>query len=160
MKQTEGKWMVQPMPVWESVQSAPTATWGGTGVCVSKAGRYRDFALDFVLWEHLTPEAVIEDYKERNVWPTLKAAWTHPKTKDVFTAPDPWFNKQDVGSIVRDVADKIPKWYNSPFWNEGTDAMTRVGLVPALQGSNPQDPAETLPAAAKEAERIIAFESA
>jgi len=160
LAQTNGKWMVQPMPIWESTQSAPTATWGGTGVSVPKASKNRDYATDFVLWEHLTPDAVIIDYKERNVFPTLKAAWSDPKTSQAILAPDPWFNNQKVGEIFRDNADKIPKWYNSPYWPEGTDAMVRVGLVPALRGSDRLPAATSMPAAAKEADRIINFESA
>jgi arabinosaccharide transport system substrate-binding protein len=111
-------------------------------------------ALEFTLWEHFTPDAVMEDFKERQVWPTLKKAWGNPD----LTAPIDWFNNQRVGDVIEAVAGQIPKWYNSPFWPEGTDAMVRVGLVPALQGK--QDPAQTLPAAVKEAQRIIAFESA
>jgi arabinosaccharide transport system substrate-binding protein len=155
LKQTDGKWMVQPLPIWGSVPAtAPTATWGGTGVSVPRTARHRDWALEFVLWEHFTPDAVVEDYRERQVWPTLKKAWNLPE----LTAPIPWFNNQKVGDLINDVADKIPKWFNSPFWPEGTDAFTRVGLVPALQGK--RDPAQTLPEAKQEAERIIAFESA
>ncbi len=154
MKQTEGKWMIQRMPVWADGKSAPTATWGGTGVCIPKTGGHVDMAAEFVLWEHFTPDAVIEDYRERQVWPTLKKAWSNAE----LTAPVKWFNNQKAGDIVNEVAGQIPKWYNSPFWPEGTDAMTRVGLVPALQGK--KNPAETLTAAAKDAERIINFESA
>jgi arabinosaccharide transport system substrate-binding protein len=154
LKQTDGKWMVQPMPVWAGVPSAPTATWGGTGVCVPRTARHRDWAIEFVLWEHFTPDAVIEDFRERQVWPTLKKAWG----KEELTAPIPWFNNQRVGDVINEVADKIPKWFNSPFWPEGTDAFTRVGLVPALQGK--RDPAQALLEAKAEAERIIAFESA
>jgi arabinosaccharide transport system substrate-binding protein len=154
-KQTSGKWMVQPMPLWGSVpNSAPTATWGGTGVSVPRSASHPDWAVEFVLWEHFTPDAVIEDYRERQVWPTLKKAWNLPD----FTAPVAWFNNQKVGDVINAVADKIPKWYNSPFWPEGTDAFTRVGVVPALL--NKRDPTQTLPDAKAEARRIINFESA
>ncbi len=155
LKQTDGKWMVQPMPLWASApNSAPTATWGGTGVSVPRTARHRDWAIEFVLWEHFTPDAVIEDYRERQVWPTLKKAWSNPE----LTAPIPWFNNQRVGDVISQIADKIPKWYNSPYWPEGTDAFTRVGVVPALQGK--RDPAQTLREATAEALRIINFESA
>lgn len=155
LKQTKGQWMVQPMPVWgNDPNSAPTATWGGTGVCVPRSSPHRDMAVDFVLWEHFTPDAVLLDYRKRQVWPTLRKAWSAPE----LTAPIPWFNNQKVGDVINAVAGKIPKWYNSPFWPEGTDAMTRVGWVPAMLGK--QDPAQTFPAAAKQAESIISFESA
>jgi arabinosaccharide transport system substrate-binding protein len=155
LQQTSGKWMVQPLPLWGAApDAAPTATWGGTGVSVPKTARYRDYAVEFVLWEHFTPDAVVEDYRKRQVWPTLKKAWSIPE----LTAPIPWFNNQRVGDVIQQVAGQIPKWYNSPFWPEGTDAFTRVGLTPALVGK--QDPAQTLPAAAQEAQRIITFESA
>ena len=155
LKQTDGKWMVQPMPLWGGASGgAPTATWGGTGVCVPQTTRHRDWAVEFVLWEHFTPDAVIEDFRERQVWPTLKKAWSNPE----LTAAIPWFNNQAVGPIINDVADQIPKWFNSPFWPEGTDAFTRVGLVPALQGK--REPAQTLSDATAEAQQIMNFESA
>jgi arabinosaccharide transport system substrate-binding protein len=155
LSQTAGKWMVQPLPLWRDVPDcAPTATWGGTGVCVPRTARYPQQALDFVLWEHFTPDAVVEDYRERQVWPTLKKAWSLPELTEAI----PWFNNQPVGRLINDVAGEIPKWFNSPYWPEATDAFLRVGLVPALQQR--QDPARTLPAAKQEAQRIIDFESA
>ena len=110
--------------------------------------------MEFELWEHFSPDAVIEDFRERQVWPTLKKAWSNPE----LTAAIPWFNNQRVGPIINDVAGQIPKWFNSPFWPEATDAFTRVGLVPAFQGK--REPAQTLADATLEAERIMNFESA
>lgn len=154
LAQTKGKWMVQPMPTWQSAPSAPTATWGGTGVSIPKTAGHVDMAAEWVLWEHFTPAAVLIDYQVRQVWPTLKKAWSAPE----LTAPVAWFNDQKVGPIIQGVADKIPKWYNSPFWPEGTDAMTRLGLTPSLQGN--KDPAVALKDAADAALKIINFESA
>jgi len=156
LEPTKGKWTMQPMPIWQSVKSAPTATWGGTGVSVPRSSAYVDMAADFVVWEHFTPAAVLADFTYRQVWPTLKKAWSSP----VLTAPIAWFNNQQAGQIIEQVAGQIPKWYNSPFWPEGTDAMTRVALAPALAETNQQEPKQALQEAAAATNKIIRFESA
>ena len=153
---TKGKWTMQPMPLWASVKSAPTATWGGTGVSVPRSSPHADMAADFVVWEHFTPAAVLADFKYRQVWPTLKKAWSSPE----LTAPIDWFNGQKAGDVIEQVAGDIPKWYNSPFWPEGTDAFTRIALSPSLQQTNRATPATALNAAAAATDRIMNFESA
>jgi len=146
--QTKGKWMLQPFPRWEPGGSR-TATWGGTGVCVVRDSFYRDAAVAFVVWEHMTPEAVLFDFEKRNVWPTLKPAWSDPR----LTEPIDFFNNQRVGEVIREVSPEIPKWYNSPFWAEVTDATVRVGITPAMQGRVPAK--QALDAAYEEAMRVI-----
>ncbi len=127
LDQTKGWWMLQLMPKW-TPNGVGAATWGGTGVCAMSVGKYPDQAADFVVWEHMTPEAVLFDYKERNTWPTLKTAWTAPELKQ----PIPFFNNQNVGELIQQAAPLMPKWYSSPYWAEVTDAMTRIGITPAM----------------------------
>lgn len=153
---TKGKWTMQPLPLWANIKSAPTATWGGTGVSVPRSSPHTDMAADFVVWEHFTPAAVLADFKFRQVWPTLKKAWSSPD----LTAPIVWFNGQKAGGVIEQVAGAIPKWYNSPFWPEGTDAFTRIALSPSLQQTNRAKPATALQAAAQAAVKIMQFESA
>ena len=154
LKETAGKWHLQAFPRWTAGGSR-TATWGGTGVTVLKTSPLAEEAVDFVVWEHTTPEAVLFDFEERQVWPTFKPAFQDPR----LTQPIPFFDNQPVGKLIEEVSPEINKWYNSPFWPETTDACVRVGITPAMQ-----DPARSaaaaLNAAQQEALSIIQFETA
>jgi arabinosaccharide transport system substrate-binding protein len=153
LPKTAGKWHLQPFPRWVP-NGSRTATWGGTGVCVLKTSDMADEASDFVIWEHTSPEALLFDFKERQVWPTFKPAFDNP----ALNQPIPFFDNQRVGDLIKEVSPEINKWYNSPYWPETTDACVRVGITPALQTAQPADSA--LAAAQQAALKIITFESA
>lgn len=153
LPETKGWWNVQLMPRW-TPNGGGAATWGGTGVCAMKGGRYPNDAADFVVWEHTTPEAVLFDFKERNVWPTLKDAWSAPE----LSQPIDFFNNQNVGEFIKKAAPLIPKWYNSPYWAEVTDAMVRLGITPTMH--NLTQPETGLHDAQKESLYLISVESA
>lgn len=154
LKQTKGKWRLQPLPRWTAGGSR-TATWGGTGVSVLKTSTMPNEAVDFVVWEHTTAEAVMFDFEERQVWPTFRPAFDNPR----LTEPIAFFDNQKVGDLIKEVSPEINQWYNSPFWPETTDACVRVGITPALQ--NPNLSAEAaMNAAQQEALSIIKFETA
>lgn len=153
LPKTAGWWMVQLMPRW-SFGGGGSATWGGTGVCAMRGGRYPEQAADYIVWEHTTPEAVLLDFKKRNVWPTLRAAWSAPELKQ----PIDFFNNQNVGEFIEKAAPLIPKWYNSPYWAEVTDATTRLAITPAMHNLVP--PAEALKNAQDNSLYLISVESA
>jgi arabinosaccharide transport system substrate-binding protein len=121
---------------------------------VLKTSDMADEASDFVIWEHTSPEALLFDFKERQVWPTFKPAFDNP----ALNQPIPFFDNQRVGDLIKEVSPEINKWYNSPYWPETTDACVRVGITPALQTAQPADSA--LAAAQQAALKIITFESA
>jgi len=151
---TKGKWHLQPIPAWEPGGSR-SATWGGTGVCVLKTSSSVAEAVDFVTFEHTTPEALLNDFKIRQVWPTFKPALNDP----LLSTPLEFFDHQRVGEVIKEVSPEINKWYNSPYWPEVTDAMVRTAITPAVQ--NPKmSTEEALNAAQNESMRIINFETA
>jgi arabinosaccharide transport system substrate-binding protein len=150
---TSGWWNVQLLPSW-TPNRAGAATLGGTGVCAMRGGKYPEQAADFVVWEHTTPEAVLADFDHRQVWPTLKTAWSAPR----LTQPIPFFNNQDVGSLIERAAPLIPKWYNSPYWAEVTDALVRLGITPALH--NQAAPAQALRSVQDNSLYLMSVESA
>lgn len=152
---TKGLWHLMPMPAWAEGGGSRTATWGGTGVSVSKLSDYVEEAVDFVAWEHANTEAVMFDFAERQVWPTYRPAFEDPK----LTEPLEFFDNQEVGSIIREVSPEINPAYNSPFWPETTDACVRIGLTPAMQNTG-MAPQRALTDAQSEAEDIIDFETA
>jgi len=151
---TKGKWHLQPFPRWTEGGSR-TATSGGTGVCVLRTSPYIEEALDFVIWEHTTTEAVMFDFEERQVWPTWRPAFEDPR----LTEPIEFFDNQRVGELIEEVSPEINKWYNSPFWPETTDACVRKGITPALQNLR-MSPKQALDNAQQEALNIIEFETA
>ena len=154
LKDTAGKWHLQPLPRWTEGGSR-TATWGGTGVTVLKTSPLPDEAVDFVVWEHTTTEAVMFDFLERNVWPTYRPAFEDPR----LTEPIAFFDNQRVGELIEQVSPEINQWYNSPFWPETTDACVRVGITPALQVAD-LAPDAALNNAQQEAAKIIEFQTA
>ncbi len=154
MKQTAGKWMLQPMPRW-TADGSRTATAGGTGVTVLKTSPMLEEAVDFVVWEHTTPEALMFDFAERQVWPTWRPAFEDPR----LSQPIEFFNNQKVGELISEISPEINKWYNSPFWGETTDAAVRLGITPALQEAN-LTPEAALKAAQQESEELIQFQTA
>jgi len=87
-------------------------------------------------------------------WPTLKDAWSAPD----FTQPIPFFNNQNVGKFIQQAAPLIPKWYNSPFWAEVTDASVRLGITPAMH--NETSPKQAMTAAQKNSLYLMSVESA
>lgn len=150
---TKGKWRLQPIPEWPG-GSARTATQGGTGVSVLNTSGDIESAVDFVLWEHSSVDALIGDFKHRQTWPTYKPAFRDPS----LTQPIPFFDNQRVGNLIEQVADKIPTWYTSPFWPETNDAFVRIALTPGL--TSDISAISALKAAQKEAQSIIQFETA
>jgi arabinosaccharide transport system substrate-binding protein len=151
---TAGKWHLQPLPVW-TAGGSPTATDGGTGVAVLKTSKYVEEAVDFVTFEHTSSEALLNDFKIRQVWPTYKPAFNSP----LLSEPLPFFDNQRVGELIKQVSPEINRWYNSPFWAEVTDALQRLALAPCLQQPN-VTPEQALINAQHESEKIINFETA
>jgi arabinosaccharide transport system substrate-binding protein len=150
---TKGKWHLQPLPVWTPGGSR-TATWGGTGVSVLKTSSSVDEAIDFVLFEHTNPQALLADFDARQVWPTYKPALQDSRLSE----PLAFFDNQRVGDMIKEVSPEINKWYNSPFWSETTDACIRLGITPVLQqGASPESAMNN---AQSQAKSIINFETA
>jgi arabinosaccharide transport system substrate-binding protein len=112
-------------------------------------------AVDFVTFEHTSSEALLNDFKIRQVWPTYKPAFNSP----LLSEPLPFFDNQRVGELIKQVSPEINRWYNSPFWAEVTDALQRLALAPCLQQPN-VTPEQALINAQHESEKIINFETA
>ncbi|GCE25596.1 putative arabinose-binding protein [Dictyobacter alpinus] len=154
LPETKGKWQLQPIPTWETGGSR-TATWGGTGVSVLKTSSSVDEAIDFVLFEHTSTEALLYDFAARQVWPTYRPALDDP----TLTKPLPFFNDQKVGDLIKEVSPEINKWYNSPFWPETTGACVNYGLTPAIQKAD-VSAQQALDEAQNQCQSVISFESA
>ncbi|MEQ7124345.1 extracellular solute-binding protein [Actinopolymorpha sp. B11F2] len=128
---TKGKWHLMPFPRWEAGGSR-TATWGGTGVSVLKTSDFVEEAMDFVLFEHTTTEALMYDFAGRQVWPTYRPAFQESKLNE----PLEFFDNQRVGQLINEVSPEINNAYSSPYYQEATSALVRIGVTPAMQNLN------------------------
>jgi len=117
---TEGKWMVQHLPQWSRSGPKRTTSWGGTGMTVLAEGKYRDIAVDFVVWEHST-KAVLHDFDLRQVWPTYKKVYDDPRLSE----PVPWFNNQRVGVLMREAAETMLPFYQRVWWPEISNGASK-----------------------------------
>jgi len=151
---TKGKWHLMPVPAWEAGGSR-TATWGGTGVTVLKTSSSVEEAMDFVLFEHTSVEALLNDFNIRQVWPTFKPALNNPALNE----PLAFFDNQRVGTMIKEVSPEINKWYNSPFWPETTSACVNYGITPAIQ-KNDVSAQDALGNAQQQSQSVISFETA
>ncbi|MBO0779566.1 MAG: extracellular solute-binding protein [Ktedonobacteraceae bacterium] len=151
---SKGKWHLQPLPYWEPGGSR-TGTLGGTGVSVLKTSPNVEEAIDFVLYEHSTSQALLQDFSIRQVWPTYRPAFDDPVLGQALA----FFDNQQVGALIKEMSPEMNPWYNSPFWPEATSTCVRLGITPALQQTN-ISPQDALTAAQEETKRTIAFESA
>lgn len=112
-------------------------------------------ALDFILYEHTSIEALLGDYGIRQTWPTYKPALEQAKLSE----PLKFFDNQRAGAVIKEVSPEINQWYNSPYWPETNDAFIRIALTPCLQQPG-VTPESALKAAYSEASSIINFETA
>lgn len=128
---TNGKWTVQPMPQWGAAGNPVTTSQGGTGMAVLRDSKFKDIAVDFVVWEHGN-KAVLHDYDARQVWPTYKKVYDDPR----MTEPIPWFNNQRVGPLLRDAAQTMLPFYQGVWWPELTAAAGKH-ITAGLRGEKP-----------------------
>jgi arabinosaccharide transport system substrate-binding protein len=128
---TNGKWMVQHLPQW-SGSGKTTTTWGGTGMTVMKDSKYKEIGQDFVVWEHVTPKAILHDYELRQVYPTNKKAFDDPRLNE----PVPWFNNQKLGPILKEAADAMLPFFQGKWWPEISQGAGKH-VTAALKGEKP-----------------------
>lgn len=128
---TEGKWMVQPMPQWSATGTPVSTSQGGTGMAVLKESKFKDAAMDFIVWEHGT-KAVLHDYDLRQVWPTYKKVYDDPR----MTEPIPWFNNQRVGQLLRDAAQTMLPFHQGIWWPE-ISAAAGKHITAGITGEKP-----------------------
>ncbi|TQM11666.1 ABC transporter substrate-binding protein [Pseudonocardia kunmingensis] len=151
LPETAGKWRLQPFPRWDGGGASPSraATWGGTGVCVTRSCPLPDEAVDFVIFMHTDIESVRFDFDQRQNFPTYRPAYAEPWLNE----PAEFFRDQPVGALIGDYASEINNWYNSPFWPQVTQATLRAGITPGMRGD--LEPAVAMQNAQEEALKVI-----
>ncbi len=129
---TKGKWMIQQLPQWPGQGKLASSTWGGTGMTVLKDSKYKEIGQDFVVWEHVTPKAMLYDYDLRQVYPTNKKAFDDPRLNE----PVAWFNNQKVGPVIKEAADAMLPFFQGKWWPEISKGAGKH-ITAALKGEKP-----------------------
>jgi arabinosaccharide transport system substrate-binding protein len=103
-----GKMRMMPMPVFDP-GDAPTSTWGGTMMGLTKA--CRDPELAWKLMEHLyfSEAGMRERQASTEILPPIMTMWSDP----FYHQPDPYFAGQRSGELYIQLAPQIPPRYVS-----------------------------------------------
>lgn len=123
-----GLWHLTTLPTWKD-QKYHSAQFGGTAQTITNACKYPDVAFDFIKFCNFTLDAAEVGWLKYNWLPSLKAAFDEPW----LVAPDPYFDNQKPGEVIKSVFDSVPDQYISPQWAEIADAVVRLMVTPVLE---------------------------
>jgi ABC-type glycerol-3-phosphate transport system substrate-binding protein len=145
----EGEWILQRLPGGFG-ENVPTATHGGTSVSIPGMAAHPEEAWMIMEFTHLT-EAVLQDFEERGILVSYKPALQNEKYKE----PWPYYGGQVIGDLYLELADFMPRIYQSPWAPEFHTAFQNLVLAPVLQGQADID--ASFEALGPELERIKAL---
>lgn len=113
-----GKMRMMPMPVFEP-GDAPTSTWGGTMMGITKACDNPDLA--WKLLEHLYfSEAGLRLRQQSSeILPPIKTFWSDP----FYHQPDPFLGGQKGSELFIELAPQIPARYVTPATSVASMAL-------------------------------------
>jgi ABC-type glycerol-3-phosphate transport system substrate-binding protein len=123
----EGQWLLQRLPGGFGA-NVPTATHGGTSVSIPGKAEHPEEAWMIMEFTHLT-DAVLQDFEERGILVSYKPALQNEKYKQ----PWPYYGGQVIGDLYLELADSMPRIYQSPWAPEFHTAFQNVVLTPILQ---------------------------
>lgn len=125
-----GQWRLQGLPKGFGANKR-TATHGGTSLSIPKGAKHPDEAWEIIEFTHLT-NAVLQDFDERGVMVTYKPALTDPKV----TKPWEYYGGQKIGELYGEIAQDMPRIYQSPWAPEIHKAFTDLVITPILRDPN------------------------
>jgi len=106
----KGKIALMPLPAFVP-GGRRTSTRGGTMMGFPKKGKQFEKAWALGLELYYDVPSRIEQFKQSNILPPLRAAWDHP----AFKEPNPYWCNQPLGQKYAEQADNTPAQYSSPY---------------------------------------------
>jgi arabinosaccharide transport system substrate-binding protein len=88
-----------------------TSSWGGTMLGITKACPNKDLAWQLAKHLYLNPEELAKRFRDTNILPALKEAWTH----EAINEPRPYWSNQPIGKLYAELAGDVPPQYASPY---------------------------------------------
>lgn len=132
VEEQSGQWRLQPLPSGIG-EGLPTATHGGTSVSIPQGAEHPEEAWAIIEFTHLT-EAVLEDAIQRGITPSYKPVLDDP----VLNEPYDYYGGQVIGELYMELADQMPRIYQSPWAPEFHTAIQNLVITPVIQ-ENRQD---------------------
>ncbi|MEZ4860276.1 MAG: extracellular solute-binding protein [Caldilineaceae bacterium] len=123
----ENEWFLQPLPTGIGT-GIPTATHGGTSVSIPKLAAHPEEAWQVIEFTHLT-KAVLEDATQRGITPSYKPVLDDP----VLNEPYDYYSGQVLGQFYKELADEMPRIFQSPWAPEFHTAFTNIVVTPVMQ---------------------------
>ncbi|MEZ4737739.1 MAG: extracellular solute-binding protein [Caldilineaceae bacterium] len=123
----EGEWFLQRLPGGIG-EGLPTATQGGTSVSIPKLAPHPNEAWQVIEFTHLT-EAVLEDAVQRGITPSYIPVLDDP----VLNEPYDYYAGQVIGELYLDLANQMPRIFQSPWAPEFTTAIQNIVITPVIQ---------------------------
>ncbi len=128
LPQLKGKMALMPLPAW-TPGGRRTATWGGTGICITKACKRQDLAWEFVKFLYLEKDELGKRFLGTNIIPPVKDAWDLP----VFHQPNAFFSNQPLGALYAALAPQTPPAYVTAYSTLARTKLQEAFLNVALR---------------------------
>lgn len=122
-----GKMKIMPLPAWQP-GGRRTSTWGGTGLCITKACQKPELAKELAKFFYLNNEDLGKRFKALNIVPPVKDAWDLP----VFDEPREYWCGQPIGRILSSLCPEVPPDYATPYLELAREKL-KVAFLNAAQ---------------------------
>ncbi|WP_428939280.1 ABC transporter substrate-binding protein [Fontivita pretiosa] len=107
--QLEGKLRMRPLPRFDPTD-APTSTWGGTMIGITRDSRNHDDAWKLIKFLYLSDTGMDALEQTFGILPPVVQRWDEP----FYHQPDPFFGGQKILELYADLARQIPPRYVTP----------------------------------------------
>ncbi len=116
-----GKMRLMPLPRFDPTD-APTTTWGGTMIGITKACRHPDAAWKLIEFLYFSDEGLEARRKISDILPPVISAWSNPR----YHQPDPYFGGQKSGELFIELGRQVPERYQTPASTIAAVALSYV----------------------------------
>ena len=150
-----GKMALMPLPAVRP-GGRRTSSWGGTMLGITQKCRDQDLAWQLARHLYLDPKELAARFRELNILPALKDAWTH----EAINEPRPYWSGQRIGTLYAQLAEDVPPQYTSPYIEFAKSKMADVVSAVAgwydANGPRPDDAPDVAARKRAEFERVAA----
>jgi arabinosaccharide transport system substrate-binding protein len=118
-----GKMKLMPLPAWKK-GGRRTSTWGGSGLAITRQSKNPELAWELAKTLYFDKKELGKRFKGTNILPALVDAWDLPE----FSAPNPKFSGQRLGTMYAALAPDAPPDWSTPYKTMGEDRVMDAAL--------------------------------
>ncbi|MBK9121169.1 MAG: extracellular solute-binding protein [Phycisphaerales bacterium] len=123
-----GKVQCLPLPAW-APGGRRTSTVGGTALFIPQGTRDPEAAWELAKFLYLDRTALIQRFRTQTIVPPLRTAFRDP----AFAEPVAFFQDQQVGLLLTELADEVPAVQGSPYMPEAYKLLD-IAIAEVLSG--------------------------